>query len=223
MGQSSVTAVAVREDDVDLLAGVRVVVVGGGALAEALVRLLSQRGVAARRSVEATLRSDAARVRPSAVVFVDQPTEAELAVAREHGARVVVCGPGAAFDDAVHLDLHADPHHLVAAVSSARPLGLRPRRAGQPRGGRSGGVLVELTAREREVLQLLMAGRSSAAMADHLGISPNTVRTHVQNILGKLGVRTRLQAATVGHRAGIRPLEEDELERLRARREARAR
>lgn len=223
MGQSSMTAVAVREDAIDQPSGVRVVVVGSGALSEALVRLLSRHGVAARRSPETTFSRDAAHVRPSAVVFVAEPSDVELAVARHHGARVVVCGTVTGRDDVVHVDLSADPSHLVAAVTGTRPLPVRPHATAAPRPGRPGGVLAELTAREREVLQLLMAGRSSAAIAEHLGISPHTVRTHVQNILGKLGVRTRLQAATVGHRAGLRPLEDDELRRARARRGARRR
>jgi two-component system nitrate/nitrite response regulator NarL len=53
----------------------------------------------------------------------------------------------------------------------------------------------QLTPREREVLALLVRGASGDAIAQPLGISPNTVRTHVQSILTKLQVHSRLEAA----------------------------
>jgi two-component system, NarL family, nitrate/nitrite response regulator NarL len=60
----------------------------------------------------------------------------------------------------------------------------------------------QLTAREREVLGLLVEGADGLTVAMKLGISRNTVRTHVQNILMKLQVHSRLEAATfaVRHR-----------------------
>lgn len=56
-----------------------------------------------------------------------------------------------------------------------------------------------LTAREREVLQLVADGKSNAEIADALVLSLPTVKTHVRNILFKLGVRDRLQAALIMH------------------------
>lgn len=58
-------------------------------------------------------------------------------------------------------------------------------------------ALDRLTGREQEVLNLLAAGLGTAEIATKLGISPMTVKTHVQNILAKLGVRNRLEAALV--------------------------
>jgi two-component system, NarL family, nitrate/nitrite response regulator NarL len=60
----------------------------------------------------------------------------------------------------------------------------------------------QLSRREVEVLSLLVRGADSAGMASRLGISRNTVRTHVQSILTKLQVHSRLEAATfaVRHR-----------------------
>ncbi len=55
---------------------------------------------------------------------------------------------------------------------------------------------VPLTARERDGLALLAAGRSNRQMAEHLVLSERTVETHVANVLGKLGVSNRAQAAT---------------------------
>jgi len=54
----------------------------------------------------------------------------------------------------------------------------------------------QLTQREREVLALLARGTTSAEMARRLGISPNTLRTHVQSVLTKLQVHSRLEAAS---------------------------
>ena len=53
-----------------------------------------------------------------------------------------------------------------------------------------------LTEEEKRVLELLARGRTSKEMAAELAISPDTVRGHVQNILAKLGVHSRLEAVT---------------------------
>ena len=54
-----------------------------------------------------------------------------------------------------------------------------------------------LTSREREVLGVLAQGRSNREIARTLFISPKTVSVHVSSILAKLGVASRVQAATV--------------------------
>jgi DNA-binding NarL/FixJ family response regulator len=65
-------------------------------------------------------------------------------------------------------------------------------------------VLVHrLTPRERDILALLAKGAGSADIARELGLSPNTIRTHVQNILTKLQVHSRLEAATFAVRHGL--------------------
>src|SRR5207249_380355 len=58
-------------------------------------------------------------------------------------------------------------------------------------------LLDALTDREREVLELLGAGARPGTIATKLGISPNTVRTHIQNVLTKLGATSRLEAVTL--------------------------
>ena len=60
-----------------------------------------------------------------------------------------------------------------------------------------------LTAREWQVLELLAQGLSTSAIAGTLTISPSTVRNHVQNILGKLGVHSRLEAITYAYQHGM--------------------
>jgi DNA-binding CsgD family transcriptional regulator len=76
-------------------------------------------------------------------------------------------------------------------VRSLRPA--RARRAGQ------------LTRREQESLRLVAMGMTTTAAAEHLGISPETVRTHVRNAMNKLGARTRAQAIAVAMRDGEIP------------------
>ena len=60
-----------------------------------------------------------------------------------------------------------------------------------------------LTAREREVLGLLAAGRTNREIGTELFITEKTASVHVSNILGKLGVAHRIEAATIAHRAGF--------------------
>ena len=60
-----------------------------------------------------------------------------------------------------------------------------------------------LTARELEVLQLLVAGRTNREIGHRLFISENTAGVHVSNILGKLGVARRMEAAAIAHRLGL--------------------
>jgi DNA-binding NarL/FixJ family response regulator len=60
-----------------------------------------------------------------------------------------------------------------------------------------------LTARELEVLRALAEGLSTPEVCTHLDISRNTLRTHVQNIMAKLHVHSKLEAVTAGLRLGI--------------------
>ncbi|WP_328327420.1 MULTISPECIES: response regulator transcription factor [unclassified Streptomyces] len=67
-------------------------------------------------------------------------------------------------------------------------------------------LLVEaLTPREREVLRCMVAGLGRKAVAERLFLSPHTVRTHMQNVLGKLGVHSTLAAVALARRAGVGP------------------
>jgi DNA-binding NarL/FixJ family response regulator len=69
--------------------------------------------------------------------------------------------------------------------------------------GGEGAPIEVLTGREREVLTLLAGGATSDEIAASLSVSRHTVRTHVQNILAKLQVHSRLQATAVALRHGI--------------------
>ena len=81
-----------------------------------------------------------------------------------------------------------------AAATDAAAAGRAPVPGGPPLG---------LTAREYEVLRLVAAGHSNREIASELFISVKTASVHVSNILGKLGVTSRGEAAATAHRLGL--------------------
>ncbi|MFN8622091.1 MAG: AAA family ATPase [Chloroflexota bacterium] len=167
------------------------------------------------RSIEA----DAAR----AAGGVDAASWAELATGwaeAGYAYEALLCRARAAVASADAGD-PAGPAALRDARSAAEALGARPlaewlggaaRRLGLRLEERGAGGATRreaahrpygLTARELEVLRLVTDGRSNRQIADELGISENTAGVHVSNILGKLGVTSRTEAARVGFGLGL--------------------
>ncbi len=65
----------------------------------------------------------------------------------------------------------------------------------------------DLSAREMDVLKLLVAGASNKAIAAQLNVSENTVKSHLSHIFGKLQVQSRAEAVAVALQKGIVPME----------------
>jgi NarL family two-component system response regulator LiaR len=111
----------------------------------------------------------------------------------------------------------SEPEHLVQAIqqvyrgeSSLHPSIARRllRELSSPSG--QGPDTDSLTEREIEVLRLVAQGRSNREIADTLTISEATVRTHVSNILSKLNLCSRTQAALYALREGLATLQDPE-------------
>jgi DNA-binding NarL/FixJ family response regulator len=64
-------------------------------------------------------------------------------------------------------------------------------------------LLAHLTAREREILDMMIQGLGNRAMASQLGIGYSTVRSHVSGLLGKLGVHSKLEAVAKARQLGL--------------------
>ncbi|HJQ02672.1 MAG TPA: AAA family ATPase [Jatrophihabitans sp.] len=97
----------------------------------------------------------------------------------------------------------ADLARTLARRLRAEPLLAELRRLGTAPADRPTESKTELTPRERDVLALLVDGRTNRQVAHQLYISEKTVSVHVSNLLAKLGVRSRAEAAALAHRDGL--------------------
>jgi len=97
-----------------------------------------------------------------------------------------------------------DTVRRVAAGQVSIPSELLRRPSGRrPPAGDAARLASFLTPREREVLALLAAGRSTAQVAAALGVATSTARTHIQSVLTVLGVHSRLEASALAVRSGL--------------------
>jgi DNA-binding NarL/FixJ family response regulator len=93
----------------------------------------------------------------------------------------------------------AAPLHVLVSViegAAAPPAHRYPVRTRRP-------PAVQLTAREREVLEALVEGAGTHHLAALLGVSTATARTHVQNVMTKLGAHSRIEAVAIAVDRGI--------------------
>ncbi|MEU7467848.1 AAA family ATPase [Streptomyces sp. NPDC044984] len=113
--------------------------------------------------------------------------------------------------DAVAGHLGAAPLARSAALLAQRArLALTPAVRDAAPGPADPAEALGLTSRERDVLRLVAAGHTNRRIAGELFISPKTASVHVSNILAKLGVSGRGEAAAVAHRLGLFAAETDE-------------
>jgi DNA-binding CsgD family transcriptional regulator/tetratricopeptide (TPR) repeat protein len=149
--------------------------------------------------------SDPARWSAAAVAFdaLGMPFERAYTLYREAEARLMTKGSrGGARDPlrtahgiATHLGAEPLRREIEATAQRAR-IDLSPSHHA-PAGGPKPAAPFGLTPRELEVLQLVVAGRTNREIADQLFVSENTAGVHVSNILGKLGVSRRMEAAAI--------------------------
>lgn len=142
---------------------------------------------------------------PPAVVVVSASTDAELVVeAACAGADGWVAKTGSLEDlvDAIRVVRDGDgwypPQHVGAILRA-----LRRSTSGTPI---TSGLPAELSPRETEVLGYLLGGSRDSGIAASMRVSLPTVRTHVRNVLRKLGVHSRVDAARLAADAGMEPL-----------------
>lgn len=106
----------------------------------------------------------------------------------------------------------AQPSAVYVALIAAAFLGLgvfvgarlfAPSPAPKDHGNPQALAALGISARELEVLQELAAGRSNKEIAAVLGVSPNTIKTHVARLLDKLGARRRTEAIAKARELGL--------------------
>jgi DNA-binding NarL/FixJ family response regulator len=150
-----------------------------------------------RATQQISLRVPTCRV----IVFSAQEDEQILVQALEAGASGYL-SKGSALVDLIEATRAV---HRGDALIPPRMLGALLKRLIHRRRERDEALkrMSKLTRREREVLALLSQGSDNDAIAQHLVISPETARTHIQNVLGKLGVHSRLEAAAFVTQNGL--------------------
>ena len=155
--------------------------------------------------IEAIRRLTAAGSRTRAIALTTYADDASVIGALRAGARGYLTKDAgaeeirAAVEAVARGDAALDPavqHHVVAALSGASPAGAAPA-ADEPE------LPDELTPREAEVLSLIAAGLTNAEIAERLVVSAATVKSHVNHIFAKAGVRDRAQAVVYAYGHGL--------------------
>jgi DNA-binding NarL/FixJ family response regulator len=156
--------------------------------------------------IDATARIKAANPDIEIVAITSFIEEARIVAALEAGAAGFLLKDAEADELAAAIraaaagEVHLDP--AVAGIVARR---MRDGAGGAGGTGRGPGTdpLRTLTPRERDVLGGIARGLSNRAIADELGITERTARTHVSNILAKLGLSSRTQAALLAVQRGL--------------------
>lgn len=137
------------------------------------------------------------------VMLTSSENEDDLLAAMEAGARGYVLKGVAGRELRIILkSVHRGEVYVAPGLAYAMIKGLSRPRVADP--------LAELTTREREVLELVAAGLSNAEIGGRLGLAEKTVKHYMTAILGKLEVGSRVEAALLAYKAGIRGSSEPE-------------
>ena len=132
------------------------------------------------------------------VMLTSSENEDDLLAAMEAGAKGYVLKGVAGRELRIILkSVHRGEVYVAPGLAYAMIKGLSRPRVADP--------LAELTTRERDVLELVAAGLSNAEIGGRLGLAEKTVKHHMTAILGKLEVGSRVEAALLAYKAGMRP------------------
>jgi PAS domain S-box-containing protein len=93
--------------------------------------------------------------------------------------------------------------HLFRDITATRTILEVARERAFPSAAVNGGAPSGLTKRETEILRLMATGANTKVLAEHLNLSPATVRNHAQNMFAKLDVHSRLEAVAWANRHGL--------------------
>jgi DNA-binding NarL/FixJ family response regulator len=150
--------------------------------------------------IEAARRIRQQSASSAVIIITGDRDEVSLARAIEAGARGVIAktAPLAEVADAIRHAYAGEPLHRPAEVNAA----LRTARARTAADKDLQRRADRLTPRELQVLTAMASGAGSSQIANELGMSPHTVRTHVQNILTKLQVHSKTDAIVAAIRMG---------------------
>jgi DNA-binding CsgD family transcriptional regulator len=181
---------------------------GAGRLIAAELAMAEAEGSRLEDASDATLWQEAAR-RCSAI---SQPWEEAYARYRQAEAMLATAG-----HRQVALPLLTEAHRIATGLG-ARPLvdqiealarrgrlrlATAPAEHAHRRATTLDGVVVQLTAREREVLSMVAAGHTNREIGDELFISNKTASVHISNAMDKLGALSRYEAAAIATRIGL--------------------
>jgi two-component system, NarL family, response regulator LiaR len=131
------------------------------------------------------------------VMLTSHNTETEMMAALASGADAYcikgtsMMGLLAAIATAQEGGIYLDPQIARQAIKNLKPISTSTNNLGQ------------LSTRELEILQLIVEGHSNPEIAKRLYLSLSTIKTHVHNIMNKLAVNDRVQAAVVALRSGL--------------------
>lgn len=138
-------------------------------------------------------------------ILEERPGTSVVALTALDDGRLVKDAMRAGF--AGYLTKDVPSHHFVRSLESIVDghvvVSQKFAKAANGNADHAGEVLARLTDRERQVLSLLADGAGSETIAKAMSITLNTARTHVQNVLTKLQVHSRLEAATFAVRHGL--------------------
>lgn len=135
------------------------------------------------------------------VVLAAKGENAHRAVeAMRRGVHAILSQEGSAEDLLQVLRMVVVSDVIIMPAAAARELRREPR---PWHSERSRCLAAKLSARQAEIMLLLAQGCSNVQIAEKLAVSDATVRSHVHQLLNRLGVRTRAQAVAVAYEAGL--------------------